>query len=51
MKKKQINKNTNEKPISIPLDFEDAVKKILSVKPENKTKHDKQENGDNNETA
>ena len=32
-KKKQNKKNPHEKPISIPLEFEDAVKEILLVKP------------------
>lgn len=45
MNKKTQNKTLpHEKPISIPLEFEDAIEKILSAPPKNKLKPEKSDN-------
>ncbi len=40
-KTKKNNSKTHEKPISIPLEFEDAVKQIVSISIPNKNKKTK----------
>ena len=42
-KKEPEKKTTNEKPVKIPIPFEDAVKAFLNTKPEDLEKAEKEE--------